>query len=393
MATKTMMDVLTAIKWRRSIRRYQARPVDPRDVEAILDAARWAPSASNGQPWDFVVVSDASTRRALVDLILGAHRQYFSQAAREAMPAAQAEELTANTYNTLYNAPVYIVVCLHRKRHLTADAYDASAYRWDLVSVAAAIQNMLLAATALDLGTCWMAAPSLREAEVKQLLGIPAHVDLIALTPLGYPDESPAPRERDPLAEIVHRERWGTAAAQQVATGGYRDLLAGGPAAAAPPAARAQPTTTAECIEQGARYFAEGDFARAIAAFDEAVRRDPALAIAWRNRAAAHFCKGDYARAIEDYRRATALRPSDAESQYYSGLAHRALGHYRDAVADFTRAIEAGMSAPTVYYSRGAAYAALGSAALARADLERFLAGATDPQARAAAEELLRQTG
>lgn len=387
METKTIMDTLTAIKWRRSIRRYQSRPVDQRDVEAILDAARWAPSASNGQPWQFVIVSDAAARRTLVDLILGAHRQYFTQAAREAMPAAQAEELTASTYNTLYNAPVYIVVCLHRKRQLTADAYDAASYRWDLVSVAAAIENMLLAATALDLGTCWMAAPSLREAEVKRLLGIPSHVEIVALTPLGYPDESPPPRQRDSLAEIMHRDRWGTAAPQPVATGGYRDLLAGGPTIAA------QPATTTQFIEQGCRYFAEGDFARAIADFDEAVRRDPAVAIAWRNRAAAHFCKGDYARAIEDYRRATALRPSDAESHYYCGLAHRALGRHRDAVADFTRAIEAGMSAPTVYYSRGAAYAALGSAALARADLEKFLAGATDPAARAAAEQLLRQNG
>jgi nitroreductase len=157
------------IEKRRSIRRYKDTPVPRESILKVLEAARLAPSAANRQPWHFVVVQDVEMRGKL--------------AGRQGWAA---------------KAPVMIVGL--------ADA-DASP-GWCHNDLGIAFEHLVLAATDLGLGTCWM-GQTRRDAEIKELLCIPETLGVIALTPLGVPDESPGPKARKPLDQIVSWEEYG----------------------------------------------------------------------------------------------------------------------------------------------------------------------------------------
>ena len=171
------MDVFEAIKKRRSIRAFKNIDVSDEIVEKLIDAARWAPSAGNIQPWEFIIVRSLDTKRRLAEAALN---QTFIE-----------------------EAPVVIVVCADYQR--SARGYGSrGATLYCIQDTAAAIQNIHLAAIALGLGTCWIGA--FREEPVKKLLGIPDGVRPVAIIPVGYPAEQPAPRPRRPLNEIIHHE-------------------------------------------------------------------------------------------------------------------------------------------------------------------------------------------
>jgi nitroreductase len=161
------MDTLEAIRSRRSIRRYTGEPVPKADLEKIVEAARWAATGSNRQPWDFVVVTDRSTL------------EQFK---------------TAGAW--IAQAPAVIVVVMD------------PVSRWWVEDGAAAIENMLLASVALGYGGCWVEGDALpREAEFKALLGVPVEKRIMALIPIGVAAETPAPAKK-PLAQVLHWERY-----------------------------------------------------------------------------------------------------------------------------------------------------------------------------------------
>ena len=171
------MDILDAIMGRRSVRAYARRDVPEEIVERLIDAARWAPSAGNVQPWEFIVVRKHETKRKLV---VAALNQTFIE-----------------------EAPVVIVVCADETR--SARAYGSrGATLYCIQDTAAAIQNLHLAAYSMGLGTCWVGA--FREALAREALKLPSHVRPVAIIPVGYPAERPAPRPRRSLDEIIHRE-------------------------------------------------------------------------------------------------------------------------------------------------------------------------------------------
>ena len=171
------MEVLEAIRTRRSIRRYGPGEVTWEQVETLIDAARWAPSAGNLQPWEFVVVQDPSTKERLARAAL--NQRFIAQ------------------------APVVIVVCADPMR--SGSVYGPrGAELYCIQDTAAATQNMLLAAHALGLGTCWVGA--FDEYEVRHVLGIPPDIRPVAIVPVGRPAESPRPPRRRSLSEIIHRE-------------------------------------------------------------------------------------------------------------------------------------------------------------------------------------------
>ena len=169
------MDVLSAIQGRRSIRQYSARLVEDEKLGKVLEAARLAPSASNRQSWKFVVVRDDATRAKLAE---AAGRQAF-----------------------VGQAPVIIVACgtdpegvmMCGQHRYTIDLSIATAY-------------MVLEAHEQGLGTCWLG--SFDEKKIKEILNIPEGVRVVAVTPLGYPAEEPAPRPRKKMDEIVCHERY-----------------------------------------------------------------------------------------------------------------------------------------------------------------------------------------
>ena len=166
------MSILEIIKQRRSVRRYRPDPIHEDVLRRVLDAARFSPSGKNLQPWKFILVRDESLKQHLADASVG---QSF-----------------------IAEAPVVIVACAFPdKCYSRMGNYMKS---WP-VDVAIAVEHMMLQAQEEGLGTCWIGA--FEEKEVKALLHVPEGVRVLALTPLGYPDENPSPRGRKDLQEII----------------------------------------------------------------------------------------------------------------------------------------------------------------------------------------------
>jgi nitroreductase len=168
------MDVLEAIKTRRSIRKYEKRPVPEGLIEEILEAGRWAPSANNSQPWNFIVLRDDGIRK---------------------------EVARATTYGKfLTEAPLGIAVVI-----------DPQASSHPVEDGAIATQNMLLAAHGLGLGACWIGSyGSVYEEKVKKILGIPESKRLLSLISVGFPAES-RKSTREELRKIVFTDHYGKA--------------------------------------------------------------------------------------------------------------------------------------------------------------------------------------
>lgn len=172
------MDVMQAIKTRKSVRNYKDKDIEEEKLNLVLEAARLAPSAKNFQEWKFIVVKDKKIRQKLM--------------------------VAANNQTFVGTAPVIIVCCAH-----TNDDYKMRcghpAY---LIDVAIAIDHMTLKATEEGLGTCWIG--SFYEDQVKEILGIPEHIRVVELLPIGYPDSSQEKKkQRVALKDIVYYERWG----------------------------------------------------------------------------------------------------------------------------------------------------------------------------------------
>jgi nitroreductase len=161
------MDALEVIRKRRTVRQYTGAPVPREHLETIVDAGRLAASGRNTQPWDFIVITD----RAMIGQL----------------------KIVAEW---IENAGAVIAVVM-----------DPSS-RWWIEDGAAAVQNMLLAATALGYGSCWLEGYTLRrEDELKALLGVPTEKRLMTLVPIGVAVEWPT-KEKKTLAEVIHWEKY-----------------------------------------------------------------------------------------------------------------------------------------------------------------------------------------
>ena len=169
------MDVLAAIQGRRSIRQYSSRPVEDEKLGKVLEAARLSPSANNRQSWKFVIVKDDETRAKLTE---AAGRQAF-----------------------VGQAPVIIVACGTEPDGIMS----CGQYRHS-IDLSIATAYMILEAYEQGLGTCWLG--SFDEKKIKEILGIPEGVRVVAVTPLGYPAENPSSRPRKRIDEIVCYESY-----------------------------------------------------------------------------------------------------------------------------------------------------------------------------------------
>ena len=161
------MEALEAIRKRRSVRAYTGEAIPKGDLEKIVNAGRWAASGNNRQPWDFIVVTD----RAMIEKL---------KVASEWMDKAGA---------------------------IIAVVMDPSSDWW-VEDGSAAVENMLIASTALGYGSCWLEGYTLRlEEQIKDLLNVPKEKRLLTLVPLGVPVEWPT-REKKSLQEVIHWERY-----------------------------------------------------------------------------------------------------------------------------------------------------------------------------------------
>jgi len=159
------MSLVDVVLNRRSIRRYEPKEI-PRDVlDKILEAGRQAPSAANKQPWHFIVLTDSEIKK----------------------------ELSKGMFNRfIKDAPITVVGCANK---------DLIASKWAIVSTTIALQNMVVAAWAMGIGSCWVGDFS--EEKVKKLLNIPESWNIVALVSFGYPAEKPQPRKKKTIEKTV----------------------------------------------------------------------------------------------------------------------------------------------------------------------------------------------
>jgi nitroreductase len=163
------MELYEAINQRYSVRAYLDKPVEADKLDRILDAGRLAPSSNNRQAWKFVVARNAKLRGALAE----ACDQPF-----------------------LANAPVIVaVVGLDPERKMSCDILA------DVVDCSIAATHMILAATIEGLGTCWIG--HFKQDLCRSLLGVPPQAKIVALLPIGYPDQPSRPKTRKTMGEVV----------------------------------------------------------------------------------------------------------------------------------------------------------------------------------------------
>ena len=169
------MSFLELAKKRYSVRAYKSIPVDDDELQKVLEAARLAPTAANRQPFQFLVIHTAGR-----------------------------EEELGRIYSQPWFVQAPIVICACGIPEQAWVSRDSKSY-CD-VDVSIAMDHLILAATDLGLGTCWIGA--FDPTAVREALGLPEDVEPITFTPLGYPNDEPRPKKRKPLAELIRYERW-----------------------------------------------------------------------------------------------------------------------------------------------------------------------------------------
>jgi nitroreductase len=173
------MDLFEVIEKRRSIRSFKPDPIPKEDLKKILEAGRLAPSGGNRQPWNFIVVREPERKK---ELAKAARNQMFVADADTVVVALGIPRIKPSSYTSATRIP-------HKQDPMIA------------------VEHMVLAATALGYGTCWIGA--FDENEVKRILNIPEELTVVAMLPIGVPNESPPPKPRKPFEEIFFKEVYG----------------------------------------------------------------------------------------------------------------------------------------------------------------------------------------
>ena len=181
------MDFMTLIASRRSVRKYAAKAVEPSLVEKCARAARLAPSASNGQPWRFVIVDDPELKDSVARASFGPGGQF-------------------NRFST--QAPIIVAVVVESSTVLNRIGAALKRRNYPLIDIGIAAEHFCLQAAELGLGTCMIGW--FDEGRIRRLLGIPSTKRIGLLISLGYPAEpdSPKPKVRKPLEAILARNRY-----------------------------------------------------------------------------------------------------------------------------------------------------------------------------------------
>ncbi|HEV7524623.1 MAG TPA: nitroreductase family protein [Acidimicrobiia bacterium] len=193
-------DFFDVVARQRAHRAFSTDAVDDDTIARVLTAATFAPSAENKQPWEFVVVRDAATRAAIGDLSRRAWDARGRAFSEGRLPPKMLADVDQGATGGVANAPVNIVVCADTGRGLEATIPS---------SIFPAVQNLLLAATALGLGSALTTITAGFRAEMQTILGLPDSVWPVALVPVGHPAKALGPPGRAPFAERTHRERYG----------------------------------------------------------------------------------------------------------------------------------------------------------------------------------------
>jgi len=195
--------LLELVKKRRSIRKFKPAPIPDEYVDKIIEAARWAPSGANSQPWEFIVIKKQELRDKIIELI----REY-NNLVRKAEVVREPELRFKWSPAGYVRAPVFIILCGDTR---TKEAYPLNSLlqRGSSIftsSLASTFLYMHLAATALGLGAQWVSAIASPyvQALTKDLLGIPKELEIYDMMAVGYADTEPKPRPVRDKEEMVH---------------------------------------------------------------------------------------------------------------------------------------------------------------------------------------------
>ncbi len=199
-------DIYEVMQTQRAIRRWTDQPVDRDTIERIIQAACWAPSGSNSQPWGFLVVTDDGIRERLAEAI----RNWFTAGLADRPDPSQLPDPTQrrmltgafNLFDNFAAAPVWIIPCLVRPESPAADGLIAGS------SIYPSIQNLMLAARAEGLGTVLTTPQEGIMDDLRAELSIPDNARPVAIIPMGHPDANFGPVTRKPLDTFLHWNGW-----------------------------------------------------------------------------------------------------------------------------------------------------------------------------------------
>jgi nitroreductase len=196
-----MTDFFEVVQSQRAYRAYSDDEVSDDEIGRALDAATYAPSAENRQPWEFVVVRDAGARATIGDLTRRAWESTGRAFSERRLDPKVFADVDRGATGAIAAAPVLVVICADVQRGLEQTVPS---------SIFPAVQNLLLAATALGLGSALTTITTGFRAELRALLDLPEHVVPVAVVPIGRPERRLGPPRREPFATHTHRERYGT---------------------------------------------------------------------------------------------------------------------------------------------------------------------------------------
>ncbi|GIU90665.1 MAG: nitroreductase [Acidimicrobiia bacterium] len=194
-------DFFDVVGRQRAHRAFADRPVSDEHLARVLGAAVHAPSAENKQPWEFVVVRDPQRRAAIGELIRTGWETRGRSFSRDRLPPSLFEDVDRGARGGVAGAPVLVVVCADVERGLEQTVAS---------SIFPAVQNLLLAATAIGLGSALTTIAVGYASELAGLLALTDHVRPVAVVPLGWPARRLGAPRRDPFERHTHREVYGT---------------------------------------------------------------------------------------------------------------------------------------------------------------------------------------
>ncbi|WP_455364840.1 nitroreductase family protein [[Eubacterium] cellulosolvens] len=198
--------MIDAIRERRSIRRFKPDPISEDQINQLLEAAQLAPSGSNIQPWRFILVKDQKTK---AELRKASHNQRFVEEAPlvivccgDLLSWKKTREYTHDMIQRMGDRPsTEFEKALWKRVDRAVEAEMHERIPSTLLNVTIAIEHIILEAVELGLGSCWVRL--IDEKEVKRILGLPDHLCVVTLLPIGIPDEKPERRPRLPLEDII----------------------------------------------------------------------------------------------------------------------------------------------------------------------------------------------
>lgn len=188
------------VRRQRACRRFSTDPVDDDTVAAVLEAATYAPSAENTQPWEFVVVRDREARRRIAEVMRRAWEGGGREFARQHLDERILADVDAGVAGGFEAAPVHVVVGADTDRCIEVAIPE---------SIFPALQNLLLAATALGLGSALTTMATYLGDDLRTIVALPDPVRPMAVVPLGHPARPLGPPRREPFAAHAHRDRFG----------------------------------------------------------------------------------------------------------------------------------------------------------------------------------------